>query len=110
MDSISAQLYIMSIEPLLLRLRKEPSFKGLVLPFDGTVKLTAYADDINLYVTHPRDIIAIHNIINVYQTVSNAKVNWTKSCGLKVNGWDIGQSDVLSIKWKTTEQKFLGGE
>ena len=29
-DSISSQLYIMSIEPLLMRLRNEPFFKGLL--------------------------------------------------------------------------------
>ena len=42
-DSISSQLYIMSIEPLLMRLRNEP-----LLSLDGIIKLTAYADDVNL--------------------------------------------------------------
>ena len=39
--------------------------------------------------------------------MSNAKVNWTKSCGLKMNGWDVGPSCKLGISWNTKEQSFL---
>ena len=83
-DSIRSQLYIMSIEPLLMRLRNEPLFQGITLPLDGTIKLTAYADDVNLYVTQSSDINIINSILSSYQSVSNAKVTWTKSCGLKL--------------------------
>ena len=41
-DSISSQLYIMSIETLLMRLRNEPFLQGITLPLDGTIKLTAF--------------------------------------------------------------------
>ena len=50
-DGISSQLYIMSIERLLMRLPNEPLFQGITLPLNGTIKLTAYADDVNLYVS-----------------------------------------------------------
>ena len=70
-DSISSQLYIMSIEPLLMRLRNEPLFQGITLPLDGTIKLTAYADDVNLYVTKSSDINIINSILSTYQSVSN---------------------------------------
>ena len=80
-DNISSQLYIMSIEPLLMRLRNEPLFQGLTLPLDGTIKLTAYADDVNLYVTQSSDINIINSILCTYQSVSNGKVNWTKHAG-----------------------------
>ena len=47
-DSISSQLYIMSIKPLFMRLRNEPLFQGITLrcddDCDGTIKLTAYTD------------------------------------------------------------------
>ena len=46
----------MPIEPLLMRLRNEPLFQGITLPLDGTIKLTAYADDVNLYVTQSSNI------------------------------------------------------
>ena len=75
---------------------------------DGTIKLTAYADDVNLYVTQSSDINIINIILSTYQSVSNAKVNWNKSCGLKINGWDVGLNCKLGISWNTKEQSFLG--
>ena len=87
-DSNASQLYIMSIEPLLMRLRNEPLFQGITLSLDGTIKLTAYTDDVNLYVTQSSDINIINSILSTYQSMSTAKVNWTKSCGLKINGCD----------------------
>ena len=92
----------MSIEPLLRRLRNEPLFQGITLPLDGTLKLTAYADYVNLYVTQSSDINVMNSILSTYQSVSsNAKVNWTKSCGLKMNGWDVGLNCKLGISWNT---------
>ena len=38
-DSISSQLYIMSIEPLLMRLCNELLFQGITLSLQGTIKL-----------------------------------------------------------------------
>ena len=80
-----------------MRLRNEPLFQGITIPLDGTIKLTTYADDVNLYVTQSSDINIINSILSTYQSVSNAKVNWTKSCGLKMNGWDVGLNCKLSI-------------
>ena len=74
---------------------------------DGTIKLTAYADAVNLYVTQSSDINIINSILSTYQSVSNAKVNWTKSCGLKMNGWDVGLNCKLGISWNTKEQSFF---
>ena len=58
----------MSIEPLLIHLRNEPLFQRITFPLDGTIKLTACADDGNLYVTQSSDIVIIHT----YQSMSNA--------------------------------------
>ena len=96
-DSISAQLHIMSIEPLLMRLRNEPPFQEITLPLYDTIKLTAYADDAHLYVTQSSDINIINNILSTYLSVSNAKVNWDKSYKLKKNGWDVGLNCKLGI-------------
>ena len=100
-DSISSRLYIMSIAPLLMHLRNEHLFQGITLPLDDTIKLTVYADYVNLYVTQSSDINKITSILSTYQSVSNVKVNWTKSCGLKINGWDVGLNCKLGISWNT---------
>ena len=68
--------------------------------FSGLLKLTELhtnADDVHLYVTQSSDINIINSILSTYQSVSNAKVNWTKSCGLKMNGWDVGLNCKLCI-------------
>ena len=97
-----------------MRLHNEPLFQGITLPLDGTIKLTAYAEYVNLYVTQSCDINIINSILSTYQSVSNAKVNWTKSYGLKMNGWDVGLNCKLGISWNTKEQKYvrciLGGD
>ena len=98
---VIVKLYIISIEPLLMRLRNEPLFQGITLPLDGTTKLTVCADDANLYVTQSSDINIINSILSTYQSVSNAKVSWIKSCGLKMNGWDVGLNCKLGISWNT---------
>ena len=54
-----------------MRLRNEPLFQGITLPLDDTIKLTAYADDVNLYVTQSSDINIINSILSTYQSVSN---------------------------------------
>ena len=87
-----------------MRVRNEPRFQGITLPLDGTIKLTAYADDVNLYVTQVSDINIINSIFSTYQSVS--KVNWTKSCGLKMNGWDVGLNCKIGISWNIKEQRF----
>ena len=56
-------------------LRNEPLFQGITLLLDGTIKLTAYADDVNLYVTQSCDMNIINSMLSTYQSVSNAKVN-----------------------------------
>ena len=83
-------------------------FNGLLYHWMAQLKLTAYADDVNLYVTQSSDINIINNILSTYQSVSNAKVNWPKSCGLKMNSWDAGLYCKLCISWNTKEQSFLG--
>ena len=81
---------------------------------DGTIKLTAYADDVNFYVTQSSDNNIINSILSTYQSVSDAKVNWTKLCCLKMNGWDVGLTCKLGISWYTQYQDvldvFLGGD
>ena len=104
-DSISSQLYVMSIEPLLMRMGNEPLFQGITLPLDDTIKLTAYADDLNVYVTQSSDINIINSILSTYQPVSNGKVNWTKSCRLKMNGWDVGLNCKLGMKYFILTEK-----
>ena len=64
-DSISSQLYVMSLEPLLHRLRKHNRYTGLVLPTGGLLKLNAYADDVSFIVTDKIDVHVIFDSVKM---------------------------------------------
>ena len=102
-------MYALCIEPLLCHLRKSIAFTGLRLPLDGVCKLSAYADDVTLFLSQPTDIVAIQALIQSYESVSNAKVNWQKTCGLSLGGWNIARStQLMPGKWSIEGIKVLG--
>ena len=79
-------MYALCIEPLLYHIRKCTAFSGLNMPIDGVFKLSAYADDVTLFISKYTDLIALQEIINMYESASNSRVNWNKTCGLALGG------------------------
>lgn len=82
---ISGQLHSLIIETLLCRLRK--NLKGTLIPHvngHSKVVLSAYVDDITVFITGQEDITILTNTIKLYEKASSAKVNWTKSEGFIV--------------------------
>uniref|UniRef100_A0AAV2J1G2 Reverse transcriptase domain-containing protein n=1 Tax=Knipowitschia caucasica TaxID=637954 RepID=A0AAV2J1G2_KNICA len=69
--SLSGMLYSLSIEPLLHRLR--------VLPGTRPLKVSAYADDIIVFVNSQRDVEVLADTVQVFGQVSSSRVNWSKS-------------------------------
>ena len=87
---ISGQLYSLGIEPLLCKLREWVS--GLSMP--GSLSLghpphvvSAYADDINIFVTSQGDEQHLRETLDMFQNASSAQVNWSKSEALLVGPW-----------------------
>ncbi len=70
--------------------------------------LSAYADDITVFITGKEDITILTNIINLYEKASSAKVNWTKSEGFMVG--NVQNLPQLSggLQWKKDGLKILG--
>ncbi|KAG7472947.1 hypothetical protein JOB18_022766 [Solea senegalensis] len=76
---ISGQLYSITIEPLLRRLRSR--LGGLVLAELGQsppVVVSAYADDVNVFIKDQRDAQELESSLSPNERVSSAKVNWGK--------------------------------
>ena len=107
---ISGQLYSLVIEPLLCRLRSRLS--GLTLP--GTqfspLVVSAYADDLNVFIADQRDVAALQDSLAVYEKASSARVNWGKSEALQVGQWEGRAVPRLptQLQWKTGGLKVLG--
>ncbi len=77
---LSGQLYSLAIEPLLFKLREKLSgFYVSGFSFVSKICLSAYADDITVFVNHNEDIKRLFEVLNCYEKSSSAKVNWNKS-------------------------------
>ena len=79
-DVLSPILYILSLEPLLEKIRQDISISGLHIPNKGTQKLLAFADDTNFFTS---DCNSVKNIIKAFKCFGNASgslinVNKTK--------------------------------
>ena len=79
-----------ALEPLLRRLRDEgtsPSLRGV--PFAGplTARVSAFADDITVFVSRRLDIKAVKEAVVEYERIAGAKINFDKSEGLQLGAW-----------------------
>lgn len=86
---LSRQLYCLVIEPLLCRLRK--NLKGVVIPNSNDnfkLFLSAYADNITVFITSQEDITTLNRTIGVYEKASSARVNWSKCGGFIIGRWE----------------------
>ena len=92
---LSPLLYVLSLEPLLHRLRDEevnPALCGIPFISHVRMKVSAYANDITVFVSHQLDILAVKKAVERYKKVADAKINIDKSKGLWLGAWRSGVS------------------
>ncbi len=108
--ALSGMLYSLAIEPLLQQLREK--IKGLHLPdckITKNVCLSAYADDVIVFVSGQKDVHSLFNVINDFTLVSSAKVNWKKCETLLVGKWNNGKPKLPEgLVWGKGGLKYLG--
>jgi len=107
---LSGQLYALAVEPLLCLLRKNVSGVCVGNSIYNTIKLTAYADDITVFVKTQADVNKIKNCLCLYEKASSAKLNWSKTEALWCNGHSTKVLPFISEneKWGKLGLKFLG--
>ena len=79
---LSPLLYVLALEPLLRRLRDErdgPALRGILLSGSVRAKISAFADDITVFVSRRRDILVVKEVVSSYEKVAGAKVNFDNS-------------------------------
>ena len=96
---------------MLRRLRDEgtnPALSGV--PFAGplTARVSAFADDITVFVSCRLDIKAVTTAVGKYERIVGAKVNSDKSEGLRLGAWR--GSDILPgpFRWSDGPVRILG--
>ena len=87
---LSHLLYVLALEHLLRRLRDEGENPALrSVPFVGplTARVSAFADDITVFVSRRLDIKAVNKVVGEYEWIAGTKANFDKSEALWLGVW-----------------------
>ena len=87
---LSPLLYVLTLEPLLRKLRDEwarPALRGIKLTGSVRAKISAFADDITLVLSCRLDILEVKMAVERYVIIAGTKVNFGKSEGLRLGSW-----------------------
>lgn len=76
---LSPVLFVLALEPFLKAIERHPQIRGLPLPGRTEVKVTAYADDITLYIHNEQSLQHVLNAFSHFGGISGARLNLSKS-------------------------------
>ena len=89
------------LSPLLYVLAEgaNPALRGV--PFAGplTARVSAFADDITVFVSRHQDIEAVKKAVGEYERIVGAKVNFDKSEGLRLGAWRGSDTLPEPFRW-----------
>ena len=108
---LSPLLYVLALEPLLRRLRDEGTSPALrSVPFAGhlAARVSAFADDITVFVSRRLDIEAVKEAVVEYERIAGAKVNFDKSEGLRLGAWTGSNTLSGPFRWSHGPIRILG--
>ena len=108
---LSPLLYVLALEPLLLRLRDEwanPALRGVPFADPLTARVSTFADDIMVFVSRRLDIKALKNAVAKYERTARAKVNFDKSEGLRLGAWRSSDTLPEPFRWSDGPLSILG--
>lgn len=110
---LSGLLYSIAIEPLLVALRKQlsgisPQISSMTNAM--RVKLTAYADDITIFVRSNEDTEWVKSCLKNFQAAASSKVNWDKSSAFLMGQWreQVPPQLPQQCAWNSHGLKILG--
>ena len=106
---LSPLLYILTAEPLAIRIRSNPNIRGLQVPeTTDCVKISSYADDNTVFIGTSEGFVALQRELSIYEEASGAVLNRKKSHGLWMGPWRNRMDSPLGIQWSSTSIKSLG--
>ena len=108
---LSPLLYVLALGPLLRRLRDEGTSLALRgIPFVGRLaaRVSAFADDVTVFVSRLRDIEAVKVAVVEYERIAGAKVNFDKSEGLRLGAWRGSNTLPGPFRWSDGPIRILG--
>ena len=108
---LSPLLYVLALEPLLRRLRDEgtsPALRGIPFVSSLAARVSAFADDITVFVSRRLDIKAVKKAVSEYERIAGAKVNFDKSEGLRLGAWRGSDTLPGPFRWSDGPVRILG--
>ena len=108
---MSPLLYVLALEPLLRRLRDErtsPSLRGIPFVSSFAARVSAFADDITVFVSCRLDINAVKEAVVEYERIAGAKVNFDKSEGLRLGAWRGSNTLPGPFRWSDGPIRIFG--
>ncbi|KAB0798310.1 hypothetical protein PPYR_09303 [Photinus pyralis] len=105
---MSGPLFALAMEPFLKMCNRK--MRGFALPNDPlqTACMSAYADDVLLFVSHDDDFRILAECIQRFSVQSGAVVNFQKSQGLWCGEWKHRTDSPLGCCWTSDTIKVLG--
>ena len=108
---LSPLLYVLSLELLLRGLREKetnPALRGVL--FTGSLRgtVSAFADDITVFVSRRLDIKAVKKAVGEYERIAGAKVNFDKSEGLRFGAWRGSDTLPGLFRWNDGPIRIFG--
>ena len=104
---LSPYLFILSAEILSIRIRSDPTVKGISL-FGNELKLSQFADDTNLFCVDLISVEKAFNIIGNFAKIAGLRLNVKKTKAIWLGKWANKKSNPLKIKWMHSPVKILG--
>ncbi|KAI4871736.1 hypothetical protein NFI96_008948, partial [Prochilodus magdalenae] len=108
------ELELYRLKKLLTRLRKESTDDGHAVGFripncSTSFCVSVYVDDIVAMVSSQAEVDVLSGILNEFQVLSSAKVNWGKSEAFLVGEWKGDEPRLPDgLHWKKGGFKYLG--
>ncbi|MBN3292183.1 YTX2 protein, partial [Polypterus senegalus] len=107
---LSGMLYVLALEPFLVKLRGV--LTGLSIPCCTAepVKVSAYADVIIIVIKNQEDVDILLQCQRSFEIISSAKINWGKSSAILVGKWTGLKPRQLvgGLQWSSGGLLYLG--
>ena len=111
----SPMTFVLALELLAIKIRADPSIKGLNLPnfthnaIDNTemLKLAMYADDITLFLKDRQDLENVLETINLFSDISQLKMNKNKTEAMWLGSNKNNRDSLCNLTFKN-QLKILG--
>ena len=108
-DSLSPMLYILCVECLACKIRSCPEIEGFLLPCAKGLqyKVGVYADDTTSLVKSVYSLVALLNVVRIYERVSGAKLNVSRTEAMWLGAWCSRTDQPFGLTW-VSKMKILG--